>query len=226
MQKGNIWISQMNKTITSTKHALSQLSIHVRTDQFKLFESIFKPSRKTKILDVGVSSDETLPDTNMFEKLYPYPSQLTAATIEDIKTIHHLYPKIHVKRITPKKKLPFRDKEFDIVVSWATIEHVGNYTEQSNFLAELTRVGKHIFVTTPYRGCIYEPHTGLFFFHWLPLSIFRFVLKKMGKDIWATDQVLNPLWKRDIQNMKTNARINIHVYKMYNFLPSHLIVVT
>jgi len=83
MKSKNPWLNEVKKTITPVKHLLSSLSVRVRTDQFSIFMDIIKPTPKTKILDVGVTSDETLKDSNMFEKLYPYPNRLILATIEN-----------------------------------------------------------------------------------------------------------------------------------------------
>lgn len=224
MSNKKVWSSETNKTIGATKKILARLSIRVRTDQYHIFLNILKPSAKDKVLDVGVSSDETLADTNLFEKLYPHHKNLTAATIEDEIKFKKLYPKVNVVRIKPGGKLPFINKQFDAVTSWATIEHVGDYEKQSLFFKELLRVGGKVFITTPYRGCIYEPHTGIFFLHWLPLKVFRMVCRLTGKNIWAQTENLNPLWIKDVKKMLPNSKIKIILYKMFNFLPSHLII--
>ena len=139
MQKNNPWSKEAKGTITRTKYLLANLSIKVRTDQFKLFEKLAKPTSKTRILDVGVTSDETLKDSNMFEKLYRWQNNLTVATIEEPVKFRKLYPKTKVIKITPHSNLPFKDKSFDVVVSWATLEHVGGYKESGEFYQRVTK---------------------------------------------------------------------------------------
>lgn len=223
MKKSTQWL-RMRKTITPIKLLLANLSIVVRTSQFRLFKSLLKPKPSSQILDVGVTSDESLKDSNMFEKLYPHKHQITAATIEDPISFRKLYPSVKVKKITPHSKLPFKDHSFDIAVSWATIEHVGGYKDQEFFLNELLRTGKKIYLTTPYRGCIYEPHSGLFLLHWLPLKVFRKICSSLGKEIWSKEKYLNPLLVGDIKKMKLKRKVKTKVYKMFGFLPSHLII--
>jgi hypothetical protein len=215
-----------NKTITPTKHLLAKLSIKVRTDQYKDFESITKPTVRTKILDLGVTSDETLKDSNIFERLYRWPSRLTVATIEDAKKPNKLYPKVKIVKIISGKKLPFNNNAFDVVVSWATLEHVGGYKSQQDFINELLRIGKKVFITTPYRGALYEPHTGFFLLHWLPLKLFRQICKHTNNKFWSTEKNLNPLWISDLKKMKFRRNLNIKVYKTFNLLPSHIIIST
>jgi len=220
------WTQTAKSTITQTKHLLSNLSIKVRTDQFNLFNKILKPIASDKILDVGVSSSELLKDSNMFEKLYPYPKNLTLATIENPKDLKKLYPKTRVKKIIPQKPLPFKNNQFDIVVSWATLEHVGGHKDQFFFLQELNRVGKKVFLTTPYRACPYEPHSGIWFLHWLPLKMFRKFCKLTDKNFWVDEKNLNPLYIRDIKKMSLGNDTKIKIYKIFGIIPSHLLIYT
>jgi len=225
--KGNkIWIDEGKKTITRTKLALGSLVADTRTQQFKTFEKFLKPTKYSKVLDVGVSSEEVIGGTNMFDKLYKYPNKLTLATIEDSKKINKIYPASKVVRIKPDKNLPFKDKSFDIAVSWATLEHVGNRKKQEIFLNELQRVSKKTFVTTPYRACIYEPHSGFLFAHWLPLKAFRFLCKITGKGFWSDVENLNPLYVRDIERMHLSKKPIIIIYKMFGLIPSHLLIMS
>lgn len=220
----NFWLKESGTTITKTKHLLANASIVVRSDQFNFFINNFNPNPNSRVLDVGVSSDETLKDSNMFEKLYKWPKKLTMATIENPIKLNKLYPLSKTIKIIPHKKLPFKDKYFDFVVSWATLEHVGGYSDQEYFLNELLRVGKKIFVTTPYRGCIYEPHTGLPFLQWLPLRMFRKFCKVTNNKYWSTEKNLNPLFVHDVADFNTTRKLIVKIYRMFGFLPSHLLI--
>lgn len=225
MPKNKRWDIKTQHTVTSTKQILTNLSIFVRTGQYTLFKKFINPKPFSKVLDVGVTSDEILKDSNMFEKLYKWPEKLVAATIEDPNNIKKMYPKLKSAiLIKQHKKLPFKNKQFDIAVSWATLEHTGGYQSQEFFLNELLRVGKKIYVTTPYRGAFYEPHSGFFFLHWLPLPIFRKFCDLFNKKFWATQEHLNPLWLSDIKKMNLSRRVKITIYKTFNFLPSHIII--
>ena len=65
-------------------------------------------------------------------------------------------------------RLPFRRKAFDLVVSNAVIEHVGDEAAQRQFVAEHLRVGRHLVITTPNRWFPVESHTRTALLHWLP----------------------------------------------------------
>lgn len=71
--------------------------------------------------------------------------------------------------------LPFGDQVFDYIFAFDVIEHlVGGEPWQLDFLKELRRVLRPlgmIFITTPNRWHPYDGHTGLYFPHYLPLSL-------------------------------------------------------
>ena len=227
MSKAEDWSTNSENRITITQRIMSKISLRVREDHFNLFLKILKPKRDDKILDVGIRGDETLSDSNFFEKRYPHPKNLTAVSIEDCQDLfREKYPQIKFVRIKQDKPLPFKEKFFDLVVSWATLEHVGEAREQKFFLKELFRVGKRVFITTPDRHCFYEPHSGFLFLHWLPDKYFRSICKFVGKIFWADKKNLNPLIKKDIDKILPNRKnVKILSYKILDFIPSHLMII-
>ncbi|MGB9429893.1 MAG: methyltransferase domain-containing protein [Gammaproteobacteria bacterium] len=69
------------------------------------------------------------------------------------------------------RHLPFGDEFFDVVISNHVIEHVGDRAQQACHLAELCRVlapGGYIYLATPSRWQIVEPHFSLPFLSWIP----------------------------------------------------------
>ena len=95
---------------------------------------------------------------------------------------------------------------------------------QESFINELLRVGKKVFITTPYRNAFYEPHSGFFFLHWLPLTLFRRICDKTGRKFWSDENNLNPLNISDLEKMKFKRRVNFRIYKTLKLFPSHIII--
>lgn len=175
-----------------------KLSWHARKKMFTSLMRLAKPNFKTEILDVGVTSDRRL-DSNFFEKLYPYPQKITAVGLEDASFLEADYPGLKYVR-ADGLSLPFADKSFDLVVSFAVIEHIGSYRRQETFVRELLRVGKTVFITTPNRWYPIEFHTILPLIHWLPPSWFRKILRWIGKDFFAREENLNLLNEKKLQS--------------------------
>jgi SAM-dependent methyltransferase len=160
---------------------------------FELFLRVFHPSEETKVLDVGVTCDTSHPESNYFEKMYPYPSRIVCVGVEDGSHLEREYPGLRYIRVIPGMPLPFGNDEFDIVFSNAVIEHVGSRQSQTRFANELIRVGKQFFITTPNRWFPVEHHTGLPLLHFLPPPLFRRLIRNTAYGRWASEENLNLL---------------------------------
>ena len=199
----------------------SKIALKVRKKIFQVFMETMKPDELTNILDVGVTPDRSLPESNFLEKLYPYKHRLTATSIEDASFLEQEYPGLTFIR-TPEGELPFEDQHFDIVFCSAVLEHVGNREDQQCFIRELLRVAKSFFLTTPNRGFPVEFHTFLPFIHWLPQPLHQAILRRLGLEFWAETKNLNLLTPTTIRTLFPK-HIDLQVRKHYLLgMPSNL----
>lgn len=167
----------------SIAHRISAWNRHRK---WSLFLSSFPPAPTTRLLDVGFSEDEHSPTDNYLERFYPNPAQITALGIDKADEFSRRYPL--VKAVTYSgSTFPFADQSFDVVWSNAVVEHVGDHDRQVAFLAEIQRVGKHGFITTPNRFFPVEVHTRVPLLHWLPKPWFDWLLVRMGKGFASGD---------------------------------------
>jgi hypothetical protein len=171
----------------------SLVSLRVRRRMYALFADRMRPARESTILDVGVTSDETHPESNYLEQWYPHRDRLTCVGIEDGRGLEQRFPGVTFRQVEAGAPLPFGKCEFDIVFSTAVIEHVGDRGRQQAFIDELIRVGRAFFVTTPNRWFPVEMHTHLPLLHYLPARLHRQVLKALGLGFWASEDNLNLL---------------------------------
>ena len=183
----------------------SKISFHVRRQIFASFMEILRPTALSRVLDVGVTPDRTLPESNFLESLYPYKDHLVVTSIEDASHLEQEYPGIRFVR-TEKLDLPFADKSFDIVFCSAVLEHVGDYDQQKLFVAELFRVSERFFIITPNRHFPMEVHTLIPFLHWLPLSSYRAILRALGMEFWSRSENLNLLTPRSLKKIIAAAQ--------------------
>lgn len=174
---------------------------NARRKMFKLFMELASPDETHRVLDVGVTPDNEPEGNNYFEKMYPYTQNITMCSIEDASDLENVFPGAKFLQNTPGQKLPFDDKQFDIVFCSAVLEHVGSHASQQEFLNELLRVGKHIFLTTPNRWYPIELHTVLPIIHWLPQNMHQRILRMLGMKFYAETQNLNLLTKKRLLSL-------------------------
>lgn len=199
-----------------------KVSNYARKHMFETFIKALRPDQNTSVIDVGVTCDKRS-DSNFFEKIYPYPQNITAVGLEDASFLEQDFPGLKFIKVE-ESKLPFGDKQFELGVSWAVIEHVGSREKQKAFLSEILRVSKRVFITTPNRWYPIEFHTVTAFLHWLPPELFRKILKTFKMDFYASEDTLNLLSENDLLEMlPKDARVQKLHFRLLGPI-SHLIL--
>lgn len=171
----------------------SHYALRARRKMFDQFMAFCRPGPGDKVLDLGITPDLSLPESNVFERWYPHPEQLTAASIEDASNIEEAFPKVTFARLQAGQALPFPDGHFHALHCSAVLEHVGDRESQRRFIAEALRVTRFFFFSTPNRGFPLDFHTFVPFAHWLPQPMHQAILRGIGKDFWAKTENLNLL---------------------------------
>jgi SAM-dependent methyltransferase len=144
-----------------------------RVWRFNLFLREIKPQRSEVLLDVGGYPQTWLPHE-------PCVGEVHLLNVHDITLPSEEESKGHrfVKHLGDGRKLPFADKQFDVVFSNSVIEHVGDLEKQSAFAAEVRRVGGRLWVQTPAYEFFIEPHLLTPFFHWFSRATQRRIARQ------------------------------------------------
>lgn len=191
--------------------------LRARKKMFQVFMEYMEPNKEDCVLDAGVAPVKGIMGAktitnNFFEYLYPYTNQITATSIEDASILEETFKGLTFVRTEPYKT-PFEDRSFDIVFSNAVVEHTGTREQQSKFIHEYCRIGKKFFFTTPNKWFPIEPHSALPFVHWLPASIFRKILKMLGKKALADESILNLLTTKEFVSLFPES-VNLKIIKI------------
>jgi hypothetical protein len=194
--------------------------VRSREEKWNLYSSRFPPRRGQRVLDVGVSSMDEVPGTNLFLRRYPYPDQVVAVGLDDQSDLARRYPSVTFVE-ADGRSLPFADDEFDVVHSNAVIEHVGGTVDQRQFAAELVRVARSGFITTPNRWFPIEPHSRVPLLHWLPRPVLVRAMRGLGHDDW-------PVWLLSAGGFRellpVGVETDFHCTRMAG-LPASLVII-
>jgi len=176
------------------------VALRAREKQFRIFEEHFGGvlGPELRVLDLGSTPDESLPDSNLFARLLQGKVRLTLCSPEDCS---ELAKKMGASFLT-QEEWSFGKHQFDLVISIAVLEHCGSFERQRAFVEGAERSGKYYFVTTPYRWFPVEYHTFLPLLHWLPKRLHRWVLARVFRDsFWSKEENLNLLGGHDAETL-------------------------
>jgi hypothetical protein len=92
---------------------------------YKILSANVDLEHLVSIIDVGVTADRSLSNSNFFENLYPNPERITAFSDQAANWMEDEYKGLKFRQGTALE-MPFEDNTFELVFSSAVIEHVGS----------------------------------------------------------------------------------------------------
>ena len=144
-------------------------------------------------LDIGTTNDLENESSNYLIKNLPNITLLKSISNQKIKN------KLFLKSLNKSILSEFSFQEIeeyrsDLVISNATIEHVGKFANQVKMVENIIKLSKKRFIiTTPNRYHPKEFHTKLPLIHWLPKKIHRKILLLTGFTYSSKEENLNLL---------------------------------
>lgn len=186
-----------------------------RIEMIKLINKNIKISKIKDLLDIGTTEDSTAKSSNIFCKMLnkiPIHKSISNQIITNKRF------KISLKKsITSKfSNKNIKDLKCDLVISSATIEHVGNFKNQVFKVKNMISLSnKYVVITTPNRFYPIELHTKLPLIHWLPKKLFRKILIFLNMNYFADEKNLNLLSKNELKKILNTFSKKID-YKIYN----------
>lgn len=155
------------------------------------------------ILDVGTTQDDSQSSNLIIKNLNNFQKY---KSISDQKIKSDFFCKSLEKSITQElSSNEIEEFSSDVVISNATIEHVGSYLEQLKMIENIIKLTKKIFIIiTPNRMHPIEFHSKIPFLHWLPKKLHRKILSIFGLKYLSREENLNLLKSSDLINMMKN----------------------
>jgi len=209
-----------NQSIYSSNHIsfFDKVILKKRIEMSTVIKNYFRNTKMLDILDIGTTKDLENPSSNILIK------NLTDfdiyKSISDQKIDIGFFKKCLQKSITKD----FTNEEIseyasDLVISNATIEHVGSFKNQVKMIKNIVKLSKKFFVViTPNRFHPFDSHTKLPFLSWLPKKIHRLVLSKIGMTELSKEENLNLLSLKEIHLIMSDISNISYEIKHINFL--------
>ena len=199
----------MNK-IYATNHYtfIDRVVIKKRQEMCDIINNELSDVITQDALDIGSTNDTDNESSNYLIKNLTDIKIYKSISNQEIN--NNFFSKTLKKSITEK----FLDDEVqsmksDLVVSNATIEHVGNFENQKKMIQNILLLTKKYFViTTPNRYHPIDFHTKLPFFHWMPKNIHRKILKILKLEFFSKEENLNLLSKNELKILLKTCGIN------------------
>ena len=143
-----------------------------RRRRMRRFEREFRPTARTRILDVG--------GTRAQWDLAATRPRVTLSNL-DARALDGAAPFAAVA--ASGLALPHPDASFDIAFCNSVIEHVGGRDAQQALASQLSRVARGLWIQTPARHFFFEPHLLTPFFHYLPARWQRRLVRRFT--VWG-----------------------------------------
>ena len=210
-------------------------------NHFKVFDNVIKKKRLEiidiinqlinsnnikNVLDVGTTSDDLNPNSNLIVKNLKNIDKFYSISNQTINSpfFEKSLKKSIVENLNEDEIENFKS---DLVLSSATIEHVGSFENQRMMIKNMIKLSKEmLIITTPNRFHPVEFHTKIPFIHWLPKKLHRKILKMFNLTFYSKEENLNLLSKRDFLDLtkEENIKYEFKFIKLL-FFKSNLIFI-
>ena len=156
-----------------------------------------------KILDIGTGAGY------IAHYLGKRNNQVTSIDVVDERREKSNYKFKTVK----DEKLPFKDSFFDIVISNHVVEHVPDQEAHINEIHRVLKKGGIMYLATPNKYWLTDPHYRLPFLPWLPRRASQMYLKLVkGKD-WDVFPISIPSLNNIFRNRFVNNYVTVDMIK-------------
>ena len=172
---------------------IDRLIENKRAQMLNILQNKIKNFTIESFLDIGTTEENNLGSSNFFVKQFNNIKIKRSISIQNVEEKN--FTSFLKKSITKDfLKNEINDYRSDLVVSSATIEHVGSFENQLKMMNNIISLtNKAFFVTTPYRNFPIDFHTKLPFIHMLPKKIHRNILNFLNLKDYAKEENLNLL---------------------------------
>ena len=199
-----------------------------RVEMISLVKKYIKISKIKDLLDIGTTEDSSAGSSNIFCKMLNKIK--IHKSISNQKITNKRFKSTIKKSITSKFSKEIIDTfKSDLVLSSATIEHVGSLKNQITKVSNMISLSReYVVISTPNRFYPIELHTKIPLLHWLPKTFFRKVLLLLNMKYFADEKNMNLLSKSDLKKILNifSQKIDYKIHNIYflGFVSNFLVI--
>ena len=199
-----------------------------RIEMISLVKKHIKISKIKDLLDIGTTEDSSAGSSNIFCKMLNKIK--IHKSISNQKITNKRFKSTIKKSITSKFSKEIIDTfKSDLVLSSATIEHVGSLKNQITKVSNMISLSReYVVISTPNRFYPIELHTKIPLLHWLPKTFFRKVLLLLNMKYFADEKNMNLLSKSDLKKILNifSQKIDYKIHNIYflGFVSNFLVI--
>jgi hypothetical protein len=199
-----------------------------RIEMVQVVKKNIKIFQIKELLDIGTTEDSSADSSNIFCKMFDKIKIHKSISNQKIKD--RRFKSTLKKSITSKfPQKTINIFKSDLVISSATIEHVGSFANQVAKVRNMISLSKkYIVISTPNRFYPIELHTKLPLLHWLPKGLFRKVLLLLNMGYFADEKNLNLLSKTELKKIlnifSQKIDYKIHNIRFLGFVSNYLVI--
>jgi len=222
-------IKKSNQKIYSNAHfsLFEKITLKKRLEMTEIIKKFLRKKNIENVLDIGSTEDDNNSSSNYIIK--NIGNYKVYKSISNQKIESNFFNQKLNKSITKNfSEQEINNFKSDLVISNATIEHVGSLENQIKMCKNIIKLSKKFFIIiTPSRSHPFEFHTKIPFLHWLPKRIHRNILNLIGLNFFADENNLNLLSKNDLILIMKKLNQTDYQIKKINFLffESNLILI-
>jgi len=199
-----------------------------RLEMLNILRNNIKDYSINSFLDIGTTEENKLESSNFFAKNFSYIKVKKSITNQNIsgEKFSAFLKKSITDNFSNDEIIKFKS---DLVISSATIEHVGSFENQVKMVKNISELcNKCFFITTPYRFFPIDFHTKIPLIHMLPKNIHRKILTILRLKDYAKEENLNLLDFNSLkviidQSKNNDFKIKIMKIKLFG-LTSNLLI--
>tara|TARA_B100000035_G_C20981242_1_gene545566 strand:+ start:45 stop:728 length:684 start_codon:yes stop_codon:yes gene_type:complete len=212
-----------------TKHYsfFEKILLKKRKEILVILKEFLKDKEIKDILDIGSTEDDNNESSNYLIK--NLDNNKVYKSISDQTISSNFFSKALKKSITDDfTKNDIENFQSDLVISNATIEHVGSFENQIKMCSNVINLSrKYFIIMTPNRFHPLEFHTKIPIIHWFPKKFHRMILRLVGLKFFAKEKNLNLLSENDFKLIMRGLNQTNYEIKHINFflIKSNLILI-